>query len=272
MVKTSTFDEIISTALNLNPGNYALNQLQREINNYLELENREYSVISAIKKVLNSKDLKQFQHLSPGFQEANVAIALNCGNGVVAKIIPNEFVDKLPDITGSGFGRSPFHVPSFDSYDVASNRPVSGFKVKFYPFIKDNHVMLPEIADYKSKILEYGLEVTRDDDRPVNFRRLPDKKGTVVAIDSDMLKVVDEEKFKMSAPILDKWIDYMAKIYPIYKTKEIPPQKDGFIFSETQEAAIVASKHLEFSPRENPLPINPGDIKAQPRGWKRIFS
>ena len=262
MTKIQDLGEILSTGLILNPSNYALSQLSRELRNFFDLEDKDYSVITELKRSLNKKGLKKFVHLSSGFQEANVAIAMDSGNGVVSKIIPIEFSDNLPDITGSGHGRAPFLLPSILSETIKGNLPITSFKIKYYPFLSHANITEKDVAKYKSNIEPFGLEVMEKDDRPINFRKLRDKDSTVVGIDADMLKIVDKDKFYQSADAINKWMEHIEKIYPIYKSKVIPPQGEGFVFKQSVELNTDAGKYASYEPnKKNETSIEPESIK-----------
>jgi hypothetical protein len=146
-------------------------------------------------------------------------------------VIPQSFSDKLPDISGAGYGRAPYLLPSIKSFTVEGNGPICSFKVKLYPYLNGKDVTKDEIEGFREKIAEYGLAINKFDDKPLNFKRLPDKYNTITAIDSDMLYVKDRELFDNSKEFLDVWIKHVKAVFPVYYSKEIVHQADKKDFS-----------------------------------------
>lgn len=208
--------------------NYSFNHLTAEIHKRSELLDKNFSTTTEIMKILKSHNTKRFIHLGPGFREANIAIALYSANGTVNKIIPDMFSDNLPDINGDGKGTAPYLLPSITSDYIEGNSPICAFKVKTYPYLKPGNVTMSDIEKFKKNLAKYGLEIKEHDAHPRNIHRLPDKAGTMVCIDADMLDVFDKDLFMSQKDEVNRWKEYVEDIYPIYKTPEIIPelQKD----------------------------------------------
>lgn len=247
MKDIKTFWQILEANSSPTHFNLSFNNLNRELVHLSELEDRSYSVVSQISKVLSQYGQKKFIHLGSGFREAMVAIALYCGNGLVAKVIPSSCSDNLPDIVEEGKGRAMFLLPSIRSIDVKGNSPVCDFKIKYYPFIANSNITKEDVEGYRKKIKNFGLDIKDGDEKLINFKRLPDKNGTIVGIDADMLYTYDRLKFEGQEEEIFKWLNHLQKLFPIYNSKEIYPQNSNTDFSFESMLACKEAKFLDYN-------------------------
>ncbi len=166
------------------------------------------------------KDLghRRLINLAHSYEQSRIAHAFYRGDGVVVKVIPEDYLG-APNVIR--------HLPSITSHSIkAGDR---GFRIKTYPWLAGT-VTQEDIEDFRAELLPLGVAFVKDDDHPGNVRRMPDKNRTLVGIDSFMYEF-DPANRKITQEMEDAWHKYVHRLFPIYDESSIPAQTEHTDFN-----------------------------------------
>lgn len=200
-------------------------------------------------------------NLTHTYDEACMALAFYAGNGIVAKVIPEDFFDHSKPV---------YQMPPITYDRIANDDECSGLIVATYPWLAQSLITMRDLDQHQITINSLGMDFGNGDKSDKNFRRIPDRNGTITSIDSSAYKGVNNGK-TTPPHAYTAWHDaYIPEIYPIYKTGEILPQdnKTDFTFKSIHNPnhGIAGFDHT----KENPI------IRAAPKPqrtfWQNLFS
>lgn len=179
------------------------------------LEYDDYTVLR-IQDLLKSMGQTKFVQMTRKSADAMVSVPLYAGNGIVVKIIPQNYSDRSKcDL---------FKLPPI-SVDRIEGRH-GEFFIKTYPWLSPRGVTQASINEMRSLLSGVGLTFNENEDTPRNIHRLPDKRGTLISVDEDIYHG------SLTMPRLSEaWVDYVRSIFPIYEEGRIPPQNEQTDFS-----------------------------------------
>lgn len=158
-------------------------------------------------KQLTNMGIKKLVNLTHAYQDARIALAFYAGNGIVVKIIPQDHLSDIEVI---------YHLPAIATKIIDTE--ARSFVIKTYPWL-NNSITSEEIEKMRKSLFEVGLAFNDQDDHPGNIRRLPDKAGTIIGIDSKMYQGQSVSKNLQSA-----WHAYIHELFPVYDAPNIPQQ------------------------------------------------
>ncbi len=166
----------------------------------------------AILEALRDIGIRRLINLTQKSDQAMIALSFYAGDGIVAKIIPQDHFDKSDPI---------YSMPPITSQKVTTDD--REYIVATYPWIAPGSVVRSDIEELREILQNQGMDFSENDDSPKNVHRMPDKNGTLVGIDSNMYE--DARNGQTIDPELKQaWHDYIEELYPIYKSGIIPAQ------------------------------------------------
>jgi hypothetical protein len=188
------------------------------------------------------RDLGQFRliNLSRSYEESRIVLAFYAGDGIVIKVIPEDFL---------GDSNVIYHLPAITARRVGIEKN-RDFIIKAYPWLKSDNITAQDINVLKSKLAEIGLTIIEGDDSPRNIRRMPDKQGTLVGIDSAMY-YNPQDNGAITAELTDNWHAYVHKLFPVYQQRQIKPQNEqtNFDFVSIHDRG---AENTRFKPPKGP--------------------
>lgn len=203
--------------------------------------------IIELKKLLDKElHMNQFISLVPNARQANTAVVLYAGDGIVLKITDSSF---LPEKF------LPCQLPPLRRYYV------NGFTVEAFPWLDTRAITKKDVEAMRTELGTYGFSFSAGDDRPENLGRLPG--GECAILDGDAIKFTLQEREMMD---VNRWMYKIFKIFdPLYTAepingKEIPLVSDAPDF------------HLNFHPLvEHKSRIkhidNAQEVASVPQSW-----
>ena len=209
-----------------------------------------------VMRTLASLGQHEFINLTRSYNEATISLAMYAGNGIVVKVIPETFLPRTEAI---------YHLPAILTRRVeAQGDDAYNFSIKAYPWLNGRKVDQNVIENLRSKLNETSLSYTNGDDHVGNIRVLPDQKGTIIGIDSNMYQGNDVEE-----SLVTKWHEYIHRLYPVYDTAlevgNIPAQTEKTDFNamtiHDTNSGLVSFDHFlnpeaEPAKEEKPTPTS----------------
>ncbi|MCL4678837.1 MAG: hypothetical protein KJ017_09630 [Alphaproteobacteria bacterium] len=184
-----------------------------------------------IHRLLRDMGQTKFVQMTRKSADAMVSVPLYAGNGIVVKIIPQNYADRS---TCSLFKLPPISVDTVEGKHC-------DFQIKTYPWLSPRGVTQASINEMRSLLSGVGLTFNENEDTPTNIHRLPDKSGTLISVDEDIYHG------RLTIPQLSEaWVDYVRSIFPIYEEGRIPPQTKDTDFSFVS-IHNPAARSLEFT-------------------------
>lgn len=237
---------------NGNPGtiydSFSLADMELSYNATVHQLRGNFNAQRAIASHLNDMGLTRFVNLTHKTDDSRIALAMYAGDGIVVKVIPTNYM---------GAPNAIYHLPSITKNLVTSGD--ESFYVKTYPWVAGGYVSENDIAKFKKEQLEpVGMSITDGDDTTRNIHRMPDKKGTMVGIDSAMFRVTPGA---ISSELEKQWHRYVHTLFPIYDEASVRPQTRETDFSylslhdrEVGNSAWFDSQRGEIAFTERPAP------------------
>lgn len=179
-----------------------------------------YDDFVAVAKTFAQMGQRRFINLARKSSDSNIAWALYGGNGLVFKVIPEDYANRSKSYL--------YTLPPITSTPVKSVD--RGYIINTYPYIKNNNVTEEDVEYMRGVIANAGLNYSPGDDAPRNLRRMPDKDSTITGIDDDMYSR-KQGTAKQPQAIQELWTEYVHALFPIYKTQQIEPQNNSTDFS-----------------------------------------
>lgn len=184
-----------------------------------------------IHRLLRDMGQTKFVQMTRKSADAMVSVPLYAGNGIVVKIIPQNYSDRS---TCSLFKLPPISVDTVEGKHC-------DFLIKTYPWLSPRGVTQASIDEMRMALYRVGLTFNENEDKPRNIHRLPDKRGTLISVDEDIYHGA------LTIPLLSEaWVDYVRSIFPIYEEGIIPPQTKDTDFSFVS-IHNPAARSLEFT-------------------------
>ena len=230
------FLEVLSNACMENPRNEAITRMERD----------QPAVRRISEYITGELGQRLLINLSTSYDRSRIALAMYAGDGLVVKINPVDYSDKL--------GSVPLLLPSISRRRIEGN--VGDFIVKTYPWLRPSSVSRSEIEAMKGRIARYGLRFNEGDDKPSNIHHLPDAGGTLVGIDSDMFGLLPGEQ--LGDGDVNQWLEVIKNLFPIYRNGgEIPKQTEKTLFDFVSMCDLGRAK--EKAQKQDP-PSAPGSF------------
>lgn len=194
------------------------NQVSRAMTLNATVRSLEYddNTVMEIQRLLREMGQTKFVQMTRRSADAMISVPLYAGNGIVVKIIPQNFADRS---TCSLFKLPPI------SEDTVSGKNTE-FLIKTYPWLSPRGVTRASIEEMKRQLGRVGLVFNENEDTPRNIHRLPDRRGTLISVDEDIYHG------RLTMPRLSQaWVDYVHSIFLIYQEGRIAPQDDRTDYS-----------------------------------------
>lgn len=181
---------------------------------------RDNEIQLLIKQELDGLGQKQFINLAKTAQQSRIALALYVGDGLVVKIIPEPYLSMAKDVI--------FHLPAISTTRVSSQS--NTFVINTYPWVSTGRVTQNDVECLRAKINSVGMDFHQMDGFPKNVHRMPDRKGTLVGIDSDMYGFMQGGS-RITDGMRQQWHAYVHALFPIYHNGIINPQNEHTNFA-----------------------------------------
>ncbi len=170
---------------------------------------------------LKGMGFTRLQNLTSKYTEGAVALSFYAGDGIVLKIIPKRMYE--PKLY-------PLNIHPITSEIIPGDD--NEYLINTYPWVPPAKVEygMSVVESLREKINIAGLGFQRDDDHPRNISMIPDAKGTLVGIDSDMYKEIASIDSELKAKLDRAWLRYLEEIYPVYRMRFLPAQTSDTSF------------------------------------------
>lgn len=218
----------------------------------------DFNAQSVIVKALKEQSWSRFINLSRSYDQSRIVLALYAGDGIVVKIIPDDYLGERNAI---------YHLPAIRSASVeAGDRK---YRIKAYPWLSPNHVSQDDVDGMAEKLVALGITFTEGDAHPKNVHRMPDRNRTLVGIDSSMYHIHSGNNITPS--LISAWHRYVHKLFPIYEQNNIPVQDKNTDFSfvsiHDPGSGVIGFDHT----LEDPLIMATSEPEKRPSFWARFL-
>lgn len=210
--------------------------------------------IAPITNLLAKLHMHQFVSLVQTDDQASMAIALNAGDGIVAKITDSSYIPKADEPL-------PGQLPPIHRFNIGA------FVVEIFPWVNRHHITQMHVTKMATELAKYGLRFKAGDDRPDNIGTMPN--GELVVLDGDALQPIpnspispEERKQKW-----DQWLEHVHTIFnPLYSYEFYNHEQalvgESPVFDEQFSPLIQKKKGAEITADASQHPSNL---------WQRLF-
>jgi hypothetical protein len=224
--KTDNFCNIFSHMSMMSPLNATVARLRNDVEMQIELS-----------RELKNMGLTKFINLVHERDQARVAMALYAGDGIVAKITPENY--RAPN------GFTTYVIPPIAQKRVkldGDDHP-GNFIIETYPFVSQRGIGIAHVTEMKGLLNEAGYEFLPQDDRPHNIARLLD--NSLAILDGHATK---PKNGAINEVTRKEWDNKIYTMYHwLYDDKRIHPQteKTSFIIEPPHKPASLEAKQSE---------------------------
>jgi hypothetical protein len=162
---------------------------------------RQEKLLAEIAAEFEKHNAFQFIPLVTTASEANVAIALYAGDGIVMKITKStEFHGTRGAIPGA-YTALPYVLPPITSTNIGE------YTVEMFPWVNTFNITDRDVETLSHDLAKYNLAFHPKDAKPNNIGKLPD--GSLVVLDGDAVGIKDRTK-PVPTYAINQWLD---KVY-----------------------------------------------------------
>lgn len=221
---------------------------------------RQEKLLTAIAAELEKYNAHHFIPLVTTASEANVAIALYAGDGIVMKITKStEFSGTRGSIPGA-YTALPYVLPPITSTNIGE------YTVEMFPWVNTFNITDKDVETLRDDLAKYNLAFHPKDAKPNNIGKMPD--GSLVVLDGDAVGIKDSSK-PVPTYAINQWQDKVYSDFgPLYRAKDpatLISNKPDFSlsFSPLVKSSKPAMKQVDSA--QDIASIPPGDIKPSVR-------
>lgn len=194
----------------------------------------------ALSRSLREMGQTRFVNMTSGMMDSRVSLVLYAGNGNVVKIMPESHVSQ----------EFLFQMPAISETQVRTED--RKYLIRTYPWLSSRQTTTKEdVETLRRHTAILGQEFNAGDDTPRNIMRLPDAEGTLVSIDADTF-TTSREGLMYGPEMVQAWKDYVAELFPVYKSGELPRQNADtsfeYVMRYNREARLSRFDPLAPSP------------------------
>ena len=221
---------------------------------------RQGKLLSAIGDELEKYNAHRFIPLVTTASEANVAIALYAGEGIVIKITKStEFSGTRGAISGA-YTALPYVLPPITSTNIGE------YTVEMFPWVNTFNITDKDVETLRVDLAKYNMAFHPKDAKPNNIGILPD--GSLVVLDGDAVGVKDPTK-PIPTYAINQWLDKVySEFGPLYRAKDpatLISAKPDFSLSFSPLVKSSKPDMTRVDSGQEIASIPPGDIKPSVR-------
>lgn len=221
------------------------------------------NLISKIESAFAKWNVKKFVPLITRSMEANVAVAMYAGDGIVAKITKaTEFSGARP--MPGVYTPLPGVLPPIASVNV------DGYVVEVFPWVNTKNIDQRDVEKMSAFLAERNMKFYEKDAKPNNIGKLPN--GDLVVLDGNAVTVLDNSK-PVPTHATNAWQDLVYKQFtPLYEMKDLSKlvsDNPNFAMTYSPLMAKYKPEMKDVTDSRKVEGVAPGQV---PEGVKRRFN
>jgi hypothetical protein len=177
--------------------------------------------------------------------KANIAIALYCGDGIVAKITTRRFLSNA--LRPRGFEGSALMLP--EVLPPLRSKDVGDFSVELFPWIDRNNVNAEDVQAIKKRLKTSNLEFKRGDDRTDNIGLLPGSEHRAAVLDTDAVQKIEGSDPVPTSNIHQWHSEIIKRFEPLYQAEKLVSENPNF---EEAYSPLIASQKGKWASSHSP--------------------
>lgn len=225
--------------------------------------NRDLKARDALVRAMSDMGLNKLINLTTCYDDARISLVFYAGDGVVAKVIPQNYFDDSNPI----HSLPPVTMQKIDAGEFTGQ----GFIIATYPYLTDAYIPESRFKQHEAYMNEFGLTADKNETDIRNFRLLTDAAGTITTIDAQVYMSAHNGN-TLPQKTRDAWREYLSLMYPMYKSGVIPAQSDKTDFSFRSFHDRTVNLQGFDARRPDPIITAPQANKKKDAGfWNFLF-